>query len=147
MKKILVLAVLALAASPALALPDYSDLPADLAKAAAQYDEAQLHNDGRTLNRLLADDYKLVSRAGTVLDKAQFVAHSTDPNFKLLPFTIEQPLHTVWTDGAVLGGKVDYRFVDHGKPGAQLLLFADIWAKRSGVWRVVYTQVSAAKAP
>lgn len=141
------MAVLALAASPALALPDYSDLPADLAQAATQYDEAQLHNDGRALNRLLADDYKLVSRAGTVLDKAQFVAHSTDPNFKLLPFTIEQPLHTVWADGAVLGGKVEYRFVDHGKPGGQLLLFADIWAKRSGVWRVVYTQVSAAKAP
>lgn len=147
MKKILVLAVLALAASPASALPDYSDLPADLAKAATQYDEAQLQNDGPALNRLLADDYKLVSRAGTVLDKTQFVAHSTDPNFKLLPFTIEQPLHTVWADGAVLGGKVNYRFVDHGKPGAQLLLFADIWARRHGAWQVVYTQVSAAKAP
>ena len=140
-------AALTLAISPALALPDYGDLPADLAKAAIQYDEAQLHNDGPALDRLLADDYKLVSRAGTVLGKAQFVAHSTDPNFKLLPFIIEQPLHTVWADGAVLGGRVDYRFVDHGKPGAQLLLFADIWAKRRGVWRVVYTQVSAAKTP
>jgi hypothetical protein len=132
-------------ASPAWADPDYSDLPKDLAKAALAYDEAQLKNDGPTLNRLLADDYKLVSRAGTVLDKTQFVAHSIDPDFKLLPFTIEQPLHTVWSDGAVLGGKVNYRVVDHGKPSEQLLLFADIWAKRSGTWRVVYTQVSAAK--
>ena len=147
MKEIFVFAILALAATPAWALPDYGDLPADLAKAATQYDEAQLHNDGAALNRLLADDYKLVSRAGTVLDKAQFVTHSTDPNFKLLPFTIEQPLHTVWADGAVLGGRVNYRFEDHGKPGAQLLLFADVWAKRGGSWRVVYTQVSAAKAP
>ena len=147
MRTIFGLAVLVLAASPALALPDYSDLPADLAKAATQYDEAQLQNDGAALNRLLADDYKLVSRAGMVLDKAQFVAHSTDPAFKLLPFSIDQPLHTAWADGAVLGGKVNYRFLDHGKPGAQLLLFADIWAKRGGVWRVVYTQVSAAKAP
>src|SRR6185312_2298978 len=147
MKAVLATIAVVLTITPALALPDYSDLPADLAKAATQYDEAQLHNDGATLNRLLADDYKLVSRAGTVLDKAQFVAHSTDPDFKLLPFTIEQPLHTVWIDGAVLGGRVDYRFVDHGKPGAQLLLFADIWAKRHGAGQVVYTQVSAAKAP
>jgi hypothetical protein len=145
MKLFLMLA--ALAAIPGWTAPNYSDLPPDLAKAALAYDEAQLTNDGAALNRLLADDYKLVSRAGTVLDKAQFVAHSTDPNFKLLPFTIEEPLHTVWSDGAVLGGKVNYRSLDYGREGAQLLLFADIWAKRGRTWRVVYTQVSAAKAP
>jgi hypothetical protein len=144
MKTLLVLAALA-SAIPGWVAPDYRDLPSDLAKAALAYDEAQLRNDGPELNRLLADDYKLVSRAGTVLNKAQFVTHSTDPNFQLLPFTIEQPLHTVWSDGAVLGGKVNYRSVDHGKESAQLLLFADIWAKRGGSWRVVYTQVSAAK--
>ena len=143
MKLFLVLA--AVAAIPGWTPPDYRDLPPDLAKAALDYDEAQLTNDGAALNRLLADDYKLVSRAGTVLDKAQFVAHSTDPNFKLLPFTIEQPLHTVWTDGAVLGGKVNYRTIDHGKDSSEPLMFADVWAKRGGIWRVVYTQVSAAK--
>jgi len=146
MQILIVLAALA-SAIPGWVAPDYSDLPPDLAKAALAYDEAQLRNDGPELARLLADDYKLVSRAGTVLNKTQFVAHSTDPNAKLLPFTIEQPLHTVWSDGAVLGGKVNYRTVDHGKAGAQWLLFADIWAKRGGSWRVVYTQVSAAKAP
>jgi hypothetical protein len=146
MKILIALAALT-SAIPGWIAPDYSDLPADLAKAALAYDEAQLRNDGTELNRLLADDYKLVSRAGTVLNKTQFVTHSTDPDVKLLPFTIEQPLHTVWSDGAVLGGKVNYRTVDHGKEGAQMLLFADIWAKRSGRWRVVYTQVSAAKVP
>ena len=145
--KILILLAALTSAVPGWVAPDYSDLPADLAKAALAYDEAQLKNDGPELNRLLADDYKLVSRAGTVLNKTQFVAHSTDPNFKLLPFTIEQPLHIVWSDGAVLGGKVNYRSADHGKESAQLLLFADIWAKRDGAWLVVYTQVSAAKAP
>ena len=146
MNTLFVLAALT-SAIPGWMAPDYHDLPPDLAKAALAYDEAQLRNDGPELNRLLADDYKLVSRAGTVLNKTQFVAHSIDPNSKLLPFTIEQPLHTVWADGAVLGGKVNYRTVDHGKESAQLLLFADIWAKRGGTWQVVYTQVSAAKAP
>jgi hypothetical protein len=144
MNILFVLAAMA-SAIPGWVAPDYRDLPPDLAKAALAYDEAQLRNDGPELTRLLADDYKLVSRAGTVLDKKQFITHSTDPNAKLLPFTIEQPLRTVWSDGAVLGGKVNYRTVDHGKENAQLLLFADIWAKRGGAWRVVYTQVSAAK--
>jgi hypothetical protein len=144
MKTLFLLAALA-SAIPGWVAPDYRDLPPDLAKAALAYDEAQLRSDGPELKRLLADDYKLVTRAGTVLDKTRFVAASTDPNSKVLPFTIEQPLHTVWSDGAVLGGKVNYRTVDHGKESAQPLLFADIWAKRGGTWRVVYTQVSAAK--
>lgn len=144
MKSLFLLAAMT-SAIPGWVAPDYHDLPPDLAKAALAYDEAQLRGDGPELKRLLADDYKLVTRAGTVLDKTQFVAASTDPNSKVLPFTIEQPLHTVWSDGAVLGGKVNYRTLDRGKETAQMLLFADIWAKRHGTWRVVYTQVSAAK--
>lgn len=132
-------------AIPGWVAPDYKDLPPDLAKAALAYDEAQLRGDGPELTRLLADDYRLVARGGMVLDKKKFVKTSVDPNVKLMPFTIEEPLHTVWSDGAVLGGKVNYRTIDHGKDSADLLLFADVWAKRGGVWRVVYTQVSAAK--
>jgi hypothetical protein len=132
-------------AIPGWVAPDYKDLPPDLAKAAVEYDEAQLRGDGPELERLLAGDYRLIARHGVVLDKKRFVKASTDPNVKLMPFVIEQPLHTVWSDGAVLGGKVNYRTIDHGKDSAELLLFADVWAKRGGTWRVVYTQVSAAK--
>ncbi len=144
MNILLVLAAMT-SAIPGWVAPDYKDLPPDLAKAALDYDEAQLRNDGPELERLLADDYRLIARGGAVLDKKQFVIHSTDPNVRLMPFTIEQPLHTVWSDGAVLGGKVNYRTVDHGKESAQMLVFADVWARRGGTWRVVYTQVSPAK--
>jgi hypothetical protein len=144
MKALFLLAAMT-SAIPGWTVPDYRDLPPDLAKAAIAYDEAQLRNDGAELNRLLADDYTLVARGGVVLDKKKFVKASTDPNVKLMPFTIEQPVHTVWSDGAVLGGKVNYRTIDHGKDSAEMLMFADVWAKRGGTWRVVYTQVSPAK--
>ncbi len=133
------------AAIPGWVAPDYKDVPPDLAKAALEYDEAQLRNDGPELNRLVADDYRLIARGGVVLDKKAFVAASTDPNVRVMPFVIEMPLHTVWSDGAVLGGKVNYRTIDHGKDSAEPLMFADVWAKRDGVWRVVYTQVGPAK--
>lgn len=133
------------AAIPGWVAPDYKDVPPDLAKAALEYDEAQLRNDGPELNRLVADDYRLIARGGVVLDKKAFVAASTDPNVRVMPFVIEMPLHTVWSDGAVLGGKVNYRTIDHGKDIAEPLMFADVWAKRDGVWRVVYTQVGPAK--
>ena len=132
-------------AIPGWVAPDYKDLPPDLAKAALEYDEAQLRNDGPELNRLVADDYRLIARGGVVLDKKKFVKASTDPNVRVMPFIIELPLHTVWADGAVLGGKVNYRTIDHGKDSSEPLMFADVWAKRGGVWRVVYTQVGPAK--
>ena len=132
-------------AIPGWVAPDYKDLPPDLAKAALEYDEAQLRNDGPELNRLVADDYRLIARGGVVLDKKKFVKASTDPNVRVMPFVIELPLHTVWADGAVLGGKVNYRTIDHGKDISEPLMFADVWAKRGGVWRVVYTQVGPAK--
>ncbi|HEY5337245.1 MAG TPA: nuclear transport factor 2 family protein [Rhizomicrobium sp.] len=120
----------------------YNDVPPDLAKAALAYDSAQVHGDGAALKRLLADDYRLVNGGAHVEDKAQFIADSTDPKFQLQPFTVAEPVHTVWEKGAVLGGLVDDRWIQDGKPGEQTFRFSDIWAKRGNGWVVVYTQVT-----
>ena len=79
MNILLVLAAMT-SAIPGWVAPDYKDLPPDLAKAALEYDEAQLRGDGPELTRLLADDYRLVARGGVVLDKKRFVKASADPN-------------------------------------------------------------------
>jgi hypothetical protein len=117
-------------------------LPADLASAAADYDRAQVKGDEALLNRLLADDYHLVNGAGQVESKEQFVSESIDPAFRLEPFVVENPIETVWTDGAVLAGEVHLKGQDHGKPFSAHLRFADIWRKRNGVWQVVFTEVT-----
>jgi len=143
MMRLCLAAALLVTASPALAAThDYDDLPSDLAHAVEAYDAAQLHNDGAALGRLLADDYRLAGSSGKVETKAAFIADSTDPNFRLLPFTLRDPVHIVWGDGAVLSAVVDNHWIDHGKPGGETMRFADIWAKRGGRWQVVYTQVT-----
>jgi hypothetical protein len=127
------------AAKPA---QDYSHMPADLAKAAKAFDEAQVASDGKALNALVADDYVLVGGAGNVENKKQFVADNTDPDVKMQPFELQDQLVRVWADGAVLGGKVTLHLTDHGKPVATTFRFADIWAKRNGKWQVIYTGVT-----
>lgn len=139
--------LLALSLTPAFAAHDYDDLPPDLAKAATAFDAAQVAGDGKALRDLLADNYKLVNSSNTVEDKAQFVADYTDPDFKLLPFTLKAPVHVVWETGAVLSAEVDYRFLQKGKPGGVYFRFADIWAKRQGRWQVVYTGVTKLQNP
>jgi hypothetical protein len=117
-------------------------LPADLAAAAADYDRAQIKGDEALLNRLLADDYHLVNGGAQVESKEQFVAESVDPAFKLDPFVVENPIETVWTDGAVLAGEVHLKGRDHGKPFTAHFRFADVWREQNGVWQVVFTEVT-----
>ena len=119
-----------------------ASLPADLAKAVKDYDEAQIHGDKAQLQRLVADDYTLVNSSGRIQNKAQLIADYTAPGYKIEPFEIMEPVEKVWSDGAVMGGVVDLRGTDGGKPFAVKLRFADIWAKRNGKWQVIYTHVS-----
>jgi hypothetical protein len=123
-------------------LANAAELPADLAKAVKDYDAAQIHGDKAELQRLVADDYTLVNSSGRVQNKAELVADYTTPGYKIEPFEILQPVEKVWSDGAVMGGVVNLRGTDGGKPFAVTLRFADIWAKRNGRWQVIYTHVS-----
>jgi hypothetical protein len=121
------------------------NIPADLAAAVHGYDQAQIHGNRAELERWLADDYLLVNSSGKTETKAQLIADYTAPGFTLEPFTVEEPVEKVWNDGAVMGGIATLRGMDGGKRYEARLRFADIWAKRHGRWRVIYTQVS--KAP
>lgn len=125
-----------------LALAATLAIPSDLSAAVGAWDQAQLRGDARAIDRLLADDYLLVSGSGALETKAQFKAELTDPAYKLDPFTIEQPVSRIWPGGAILGGVVRERGMDHGKSFDARIRFADVWAKRSGRWRLVYTHVS-----
>jgi len=120
-------------------------IPPDLRAAVAAYDKAQVDGNRAELERWLADDYLLINSGGKTETKAELIADYTAPGFELEPFTIEQPVEKLWSDGAVMGGIATLRGTDGGKRYEVRLRFADIWAKRGGRWQVVYTQV--AKAP
>src|SRR5262245_59531579 len=81
-----------------------SDIPADLAKAVKDYDEDQIKGNRAELQRLLADDYTLLSSAGKIEDKAKLIADYTAPGFKLEPFVVREPIEKAWSNGAVMGG-------------------------------------------
>ena len=115
-------------------------LPPDLARAAADYDRAQIEGDRSQLERLLASDYQLVNGAGVVESREQFIAESAD--IKLDPFKVEHPIETVWNSGAVLAGEVHLSGTDHGKPFTAHFRFADVWRKDRGAWQVAFTEVT-----
>src|SRR4051812_16242282 len=103
---------------PALMLPALilaaaaAALPADLAKAAHDYDQAQVASDRAALERLLAPDYQLASSGGQVETKAQFIADQLAPGYKLNPFVVEEPVERVIGDVALLGGAANLSGTD-----------------------------------
>ena len=131
-------AILVLSGVPALA----AELPSDLAEAVREFDQAQVHNDVPTLERLVADDYMLVNSNATVEDKRQFLADFNLPGFKIDPYVVEQRVEKVWGEAAVLGGLVRLSWTQDGQHQTRLLRLAYVWAKRDGRWRATYTQVT-----
>ena len=119
-------------------------LPADLAKAAHEYDEAQVKSDRAALERLLADDYVLHNSAGQVQDKRSFIADQIAPGYKLEPFVIEEKVEKVMGDAAILGGVARAKGTSGGEPYDVRLRFIDVWAKRGGRWVVVFSQATRA---
>jgi ketosteroid isomerase-like protein len=131
-------AILVLSAAPALAV----ELPPDLAKAVKDYDQAQIHNDIATLERLVTDDYVLVNSDASVENKQQFLADFNLPGFKIDPYVVEQPVQKVWGNAAVIGGLVHLSWTQDGKHQTRLLRIAYVWAKRNGHWQATYAQVT-----
>lgn len=141
-------ASMTLAAAPAQTGPegaDYRGLPRDLAAAATAYDLAQFKANRAELERLLADDYILAGANGNNQTKAQYIAEATAPGSRTTYVALSLKVRRVWSDGAVLGGMVDAKGFDRGKPSTTRARFVDVWAKRDGRWRVVFTQVNAAR--
>ena len=136
---------LLLGAMASLAAKDASPkIPADLAARVHAYDEAQVHGDKAGLEDLVAEDYVLINSGGQRQTKADLIRDYTKPGFKLEPFVVEEPVEVVWADGAVMGGVARIRGVDDGQAFDLRLRFSDIWAKRNGKWRVIYTHVNRA---
>lgn len=122
-------------------LADYRGLPADLAAAATAFDIAQYRSDRAGLDRWLAADYTLADAKGRTQNKADLIRNMTAPGHATLSVALTMTVRKYWKDGAVLGGIVDARGRDRGKPTTTHARFLDIWARRSGRWQVIFTQI------
>lgn len=127
-----------LLAQPQTAVPS----PPALDRAVANYDRAQTAGNRAALERLLADDYVLVSSSGDTEDKRAFVADLTAPDYHLAPFTVLRPVERTWNGGAIRGGVARLSGTAAGKPFQACLRFVDVWRHEASGWRVAYSQAA-----
>jgi len=117
-------------------------LPTGLAKAIEDYDRATVSNDIAALANVVADDYVLVNSDSSLQDKQSYLEDFKVPGFKLDPYELQQPVHRVWGDAALLAGVVRLSWTLKGEHHTRLLRIAHVWARHERRWRLAYTQLT-----
>jgi len=123
-----------------------SDLESDIRRISATFDDAQFRHDVKTLDRLLAADFKFVRGSGKLTDRAGFIRGFADPEVKFDPFVITNRIFVpLGPDAAIVGGEGVIRGTDHGQTFEEHFRYADTFRRRGSGWEVAYVQVTPLK--
>src|SRR6266576_2923319 len=118
-----------------------SDHEKIVAELETQYQAAVKENDAATLDRILADDFVLVTGRGKTQNKADLLKearraiiyeHQEDSNQKV----------RVWRDTAVVTALLWAKGTEEGKPFEYKLWFSDTYVRTATGWRYVFAHAS-----
>lgn len=119
-----------------------------LEAAAQAFDDAQLHHDRGAISGFLAPDFQYVTRKGLLLGRDAFITNTTDSKETLEPFVVsDHRVLQLGPDAGIASGNAIVRGTLNGKPFADRFRYADVFARRNGLWVVVYTQVTSLPTP
>ncbi len=138
----------ALGAAAGLAAPGPSAAAEADAKAVAaldtEYQAAVKRNDAATMDRILADDFVLVTGRGKTYTKADLLGEARKKStIYEKQDELEQKVR-VWGDTAVVTALLWIKGTSDGKPIDRKLWFSDTYVRMPGGWRYAFGQASLA---
>ncbi len=147
MKRMLVLAVLAMAAS-SLALGQMTgDKSApkgtteqELIKLEQDRTQAAVRGDTAFLEQNTADDYTFINPRGRLITKAQLLADFKSGQIKLQSSDLDELHARVYGDTAVLIGRSTQKGQAYGQDTSGQFRFTRVYVKRDGRWQSVALQ-------
>lgn len=120
--------------------------PQNDAKAVAaldtEYQAAVKNNDAATMDRILADDFVLVTGRGKVYDKADLLKSARDKDAVYEHQEDTEQTVRVWGDTAVITALLWVKGTQDGKPFDYKLWFSDTYVRTSAGWRYAFGQAS-----
>jgi ketosteroid isomerase-like protein len=117
-----------------------ADTEATLAKLDDEYQAAVSRNDAATMDRILADDFVLVTGSGKTFSKADLLAEARDGQFVYERQDDSHKTIRVWGDTAVVTALLWAKGTEGGKPFEYRVWFSDTYARTPGGWRYVLGQ-------
>ncbi|PYK68208.1 MAG: hypothetical protein DME45_08675 [Verrucomicrobia bacterium] len=128
-----------LSSSPAAAAVDDEKAVAALDK---EYQEAVKNNDVATMDRILADDFVLVTGLGKTYSKKDLLDEARNKRTTYENQEDSQQKVRVWGDTAIVTALLWAKGSEDGKPFDYKLWFSDVYLKTEKGWRYVFAQAS-----
>ena len=125
------------AASPA-------DDEKDVAALDTQYQLAVKNNDSATMDRILADDFVLVTGRGRTSTKAELLKEAQSGAIVYEHQEDTEQRVRVWGDTAVVTALLWAKGTENGKAFEYKLWFSDTYVRTADGWRYVFGQASLA---
>jgi ketosteroid isomerase-like protein len=109
-----------------------------------KYQAAVKSNDAALMDRILADDFVLVTGRGKVYGKADLLesARKKEVNYERQDEEFGTQKVRVWGDTAVVTALLWIKAVQGGKPIDHKLWFSDTYVRTPAGWRYVFGQAS-----
>ena len=120
-----------------------------VAKLDTEYQAAVEKNDAATMDRLLADDFILVTGSGKVYTKADLLEDARGGHTRYEHQSDNEQNVRFWENTAVITAKLWEKGTENGKPFDYTLWFSDTYVRTPSGWKYVFGQASSplAKAP
>jgi ketosteroid isomerase-like protein len=119
-----------------------SDDGSIVAELDTRYQEAVKNNDVATMDRILADDFALVTGNGLVYTKGDLLKEAVEKNVIYERQEDSNQTVRVWGDTAVVTALLWAKGTDRGEPFDYKVWFSDTYVRTSTGWRYVFGQSS-----
>jgi ketosteroid isomerase-like protein len=107
-----------------------------------EYQAAVKRNDAATMDRLLADDFVLVTGLGKIYTKADLVEEARSERLVFEHQEDTEQKVRVWGDTAVITALLWAKGTESGKPFDYKVWFSDTYVRMPNGWRYVFGQAS-----
>jgi len=108
-----------------------------------QWNEARVHADVVTLDRILVDDWTVTHGDGTTDTKAKYLADLKSGARRFSGSVAEHDLAVrIYGDTAVASGSSDSTVTLNGQPQGGALRFTRVYIRRNGAWKMIVTQAT-----
>jgi len=107
-----------------------------------QYQAAVKVNDAATMDKILADDFILVTGSGKIYSKADLLEEARSGRVHYEHQEDTEQTVRVWGDTAVVTAKLWEKGTDNGKPIDYTVWFSDTYVRTPKGWRYVFGQSS-----
>ena len=107
-----------------------------------RYQLAVKRNDVGTMDRILADDFVLVTGSGKIYSKADLLKESGSGEYVYEHQEDTERNVRIWRDTAVVTAKLWAKGIDNGRAFDHTVWFSDVYIRTPRGWRYVFGQSS-----